>query len=194
MSLNRNCITIINQLIRNAAFVTLTLNPIEDACATLSLHMVSLTLSNCGIGSKGFQLLFRKLVQNQTIYALNVGNPHSSNRNRIGKAIKDLCAVLQYNQILAVLDIRCCGITNVSALNKGLSLNNSLTHLNLSDNDIHNEIVVVPSLEWFEMQNNHLDVICIAEQMRPNENPCHIAQLNLSGCKVTLVQLQVLFE
>lgn len=55
--------------------------------------MVSLTLSNCGIGPNGFVQLF-KAVKSSTLYSLNIGNPQSNNRNRLGKSIKDLGILL----------------------------------------------------------------------------------------------------
>lgn len=49
-----------------------------------SVQLVSLELGNCGIGPSGFKSLFEVLCHNITIINLNVGNPQSQYRNRLG--------------------------------------------------------------------------------------------------------------
>ncbi|KAM3127077.1 Leucine-rich repeat-containing protein 74A [Paramecium bursaria] len=193
MNLGKMCIPILNKLIGDIPNIRLSQNVIGDGVMNLQINMVSLSLSNCGIGPNGFVQLF-KAVKQSTLYSLNVGNPQSNNRNRLGKSIKDLGVLLGQNKILAMLDISACGIYDVYHLNQGLIQNQTLIYLNIADNEIKEQINLVKTLEELNVRDNPINqnITSYTEQLR--QDVCRIRNLNISGCKFQLIHLHQLLE
>ena len=62
-------------------------DPVMKVLATAladNRSIVEIDISQCTITPKGFQELFEKLHQNESITSLLFGNPGNTNRNRIG--------------------------------------------------------------------------------------------------------------
>ncbi|CAD8177391.1 unnamed protein product [Paramecium pentaurelia] len=196
LSLPANCIPLINKVVKNVPFVILSQNPLYDGIKNLQLPMVSLTLCNCGIGPRGFAVLFQTLSINQTLYHLNIGNPFSNERNRLGLALNQLAEALKKNRILSILDISGCGIYDLRKLNSAFAENRNLLHINVSDNELK-DILILPSyLERLEAQNNMFgqQVVQICEQLRQGSDQVHAREINLKRNKLTIHQLFAVLE
>ena len=104
------------------------------------MSLVSLELCNCAIDSHNASLLFWHLKNNNTLVNLNLGNPHSNQRNRIGvQGARALADLLKTNKFLSVLSLQACGITEemLGILNQAFRVNKTLLHLDLSHNDLN---------------------------------------------------------
>ncbi|CAK56786.1 unnamed protein product (macronuclear) [Paramecium tetraurelia] len=158
--------------------------------------MVSLTLCNCGIGPRGFAVLFQTLSINQTLYHLNIGNPFSNERNRLGLALNQLAEALKKNRILAILDISGCGIYDLRKLNSAFAENRNLLHINVSDNELKDTLTLPSYLERLEAQNNMFgqQVVQICEQLRQGSDSVHAREINLKRNKLTINQLFAILE
>jgi hypothetical protein len=59
------------------------------------------------ITPKGFKSLFKAMLKNESITSIEIGNPGSVNRNRIGKeGTQALVHLLQNNHLLHFLDLK----------------------------------------------------------------------------------------
>ncbi|CAK80923.1 unnamed protein product (macronuclear) [Paramecium tetraurelia] len=196
LSLPANCIPLINKVVKNIPFVVLSQNPLYDGIRNLQLPMVSLTLCNCGIGPRGLAVLFQTLSINQTLYNLNIGNPFSNERNRLGLALNQLAEALKKNRILAILDISGCGIYDLRKLNSAFAENRNLLHINVSDNELKDALILPPYLERLEAQNNMFgqQVVQICEQLRQGSDSVHAREINLKRNKLTIHHLFAILE
>ncbi|CAD8086181.1 unnamed protein product [Paramecium sonneborni] len=196
LSLPANCIPLINKVIKNVPFVILSQNPLYDGIKNLQLPMVSLTLCNCGIGPRGLAVLFQTLSINQTLYHLNIGNPFSNERNRLGLSLNQLSEAIKKNRILAILDISGCGIYDLRKLNSAFAENRNLLHINVSDNELKDTLILPPYLERLEAQNNMFgqQVVQITEQLRQGSDAVHAREINLKRNKLTIHQLFAILE
>jgi Ran GTPase-activating protein (RanGAP) involved in mRNA processing and transport len=87
----------------------------------------------------GFSKIFKALMQNESIAALEIGNPGNANRNRIGEeGTKSLIMLLQLNWQIQFLDMNgltigddCCKL-----LLEGIKSNFTLAYLNLARNNL----------------------------------------------------------
>ncbi|CAD8084685.1 unnamed protein product [Paramecium sonneborni] len=182
LSLPTNYIPLINKVVKNVPFVNLSQNPIYGGIRNLQLPMISLTLFNCEIGLRGFSVLFQTLSIDQTLYHLNIGNPFSNERNRLGLALNQLSQALKKNRILAILDI------------SGQNLN--LLHINVSDNELKDALILPSYLEMLEAQNNiqGQQVVQITEQLRQGSDSVYASEINLKRNKLTIHQLFAILE
>lgn len=99
--------------------------------------------------------------------------------------------------MLAVLDISGCGINDLDILNKAFARNQTLLHVNLADNDLRQPLTVCKTLEILNLRNNPFgqNILLISEQIKPQSRYIsYLRELNLTNCKINLIQLHILLE
>lgn len=156
-----------------------------------SNSLISIDLSSNRMTDKGTSIIFTSLKTNKSVSFLSIGSKTSIGRNVIGpKTVKEISEMLKENKVISELNFSMTELNSINIVGfcPGLSQNKTLTHLNLSNNNIKSSgaISVLKSLCHsniieLRMASNHItdDVSpYVSAFLAKNE---HITLLDLSA-------------
>ncbi|OHS93337.1 hypothetical protein TRFO_40391 [Tritrichomonas foetus] len=114
--------------------------------------VVGIDLSSNHMTDEGVKTIFTALRTNRSVTYLNIGSKTSVGRNSIGtESIKEISEVLKENKVISELNFSMTELNsiNIKGLCPGLLANRTLTHLNLSNNNLKSKgtIAILKSLD-----------------------------------------------
>lgn len=104
-----------------------------------SNFLIALDLGSNRMTDNGTRTIFSSLKTNNSVSCLNIGSKTSIGRNIIGpKTVKEISEMLKENRIISELNLSMTELNsiNIPGICPGLTVNKTLTHLNLSNNNI----------------------------------------------------------
>lgn len=104
--------------------------------------LISINLSSNSIGDSGASEIFKSLLDNKTLVNLSIGSVSGVSRNYLGiNSLTQLSKMLLRNKVLSDLDLSMTEITadTIEPMIVGLSANQTLRVLNLSNNNIQSK-------------------------------------------------------
>jgi Ran GTPase-activating protein (RanGAP) involved in mRNA processing and transport len=116
-------------------------NMIRNNCS-----LVSLSLQNNNISSKGASMLCESMLENVTITHFDFSSPDGLHRNRMqAQGAEKLSQLLQKNDQLAILNLQSTSMEghDIIALSEGLAKNQELMSLDISYNGISTSTFVM---------------------------------------------------
>jgi Ran GTPase-activating protein (RanGAP) involved in mRNA processing and transport len=174
-------------------------NPIGDSGVTeiasslkYSNSMVHVDFSSNELTAKGGRELFKALRTNESIISVDISSHEGLHRNHLGeRGVKKLMNVLKTNKILTILNLSGNGIKveGLSYITEGLSKNNTLLSLKISQNEIIGSPQSFACLKSLIIESKLIE-LDISDN--PLGNPCieSIAQV-IGGAGTSLKKLYI---